>query len=987
MGSAADPLPITLSKQFKVSPEQVRFVMERLKQGAAIPFVAHFHTEDSGGLDHEQIAAVRDGMLASEELAARKKTVIKSIDDQKLLTDELRQRIADAETLHQVDDLFLPFKRKKDSRRVKSYPQSLQTVMDGLLDGSLLATDLENKAAEFIDADAGLASVEAVQTALIELVARQFSHNVEVRQLAREALNSKGRLVSKEYVEEDSSATDQDPSDSDQDRIIPADAPSDSVSSPQDALSDPESEETVAETEHSNEELPAVATPAVTETSKDGSEDVADATRKAPSESSDETGNPDSENLESDSVDAPTNVAKPTVEITKAVKIPIQASTAEQRRKQRRDARRRKREQLKSSFKNYFDFSAPLGKVASYQLLTLDRGERFRVLDVKLTVDTQPLADKCLPILVKADQPNADWLKACATKALHDYVLPAIEREVRRDHFEQAEEASVRVGARNLRRLLLQPPMKRRVLAIDPGLKYGCKVVALDQHGQPLGDTTIHAIGDAERVTEGRRRMVSLIDEHQLEIIAVGDGTGCRQAQTAISTMLENELADRDICYVIVNESGTSAYSTSTLANSELPDVDPRLRAAIAIGRRFQNPLAELVKVEPSLITMSDIRNDAKTKSLMRLLDDEVMRCVTTVPVDVNSATPSLMKFVPGLNLEIAEQILEHRMQNGPFKRREDLKQVPGLANHYDQAVAYLYVFDGEHALDATGLHPDDYEIAERILKEAGLQPADLKTIIEKNQAPTAIAIKSSEAVATDPAADASPPEESTDDWQKQWSQLDSQKLATEFQTTSLKLDRITAVLKQPAKDVRYSSPPPIFRSSVTRIETLQPNMELSGAVLNVVDFGAFVDIGIKESGLVHISQLADRFISDPREVVSVGDVLRVWVVSVDQQKRRVSLTAIPPGTKRTSKNESNPRRTRKKQQDHSRPPRKKHQKSDTRARARRKPKTPDRPITKAMAEGREPMRTFGDLAQFYDKARTKQKDSGKKSDEDKNSA
>ena len=1022
MGSAADPLPTKLSKQFNVSPEQIRFVTERLETGEAVPYIAQFHAESIGGLTCHQVAEIRDSLQAEQDLASRKETVLKSIEDQKSLTDELRDNIKNADSLHHVDDYFLPFKRKKESRRTKVYPDSLRPVVEGLLAGSIHSSDLESKAKELIDEPAGLASVESVVSAIKDLLARQFSHDVEVRQLVREALRTKGILKSTEFneVEEsdsvDSSSTtksqDPAPAESNVDPVAKsADSAEQSAANPHadaDAGSDTE---TVNDADSTNDQ----DGPDSAASGSNEAKSPADSNETAAADASADTDNdsssgdlgfsPDSAsateadtNSDSASDSTGSDQSKPTEDATstakKPIKLPVQATTAEQRRKQRRDARRRKREQLKSSFKNYFNFSSPLEKVASHQLQTLDRGERFRVLDVRLNIDPKPVEEKCIPILVKPDHPNHDLLSACARQSLHELILPVVEREVRRDHYEQAEEVAVRVSARNLRSLLMQPPMKRRVLAIDPGLKYGCKVVALDQHGQPLGDTTIHAIGDAERVTEGRRRMVALIDEHRLEVIAVGDGTGCRQAQTAISTMLEGELADRNICYVIVNEGGTSAYSTSSLANEELPDTDPRLRAAISIGRRFQNPLAELVKVEPALVTMGEVRNDAKTKSLLRLLHDEIIGCVTKVPIDVNSATPSLLKYVPGVDKDTAANILQCRMENGPFKRREELASVPGFQKGYDQAAAYLHVFDGENQLDATAVHPNDYAIADRLIAAAGLPVEDLKSEIEKNRSPKAIEIKSglaatgqSETPNGQNVSESPSPEVGT--WRSKLSQIDRNKLLEQLEIKSEKLDYLIDALSRPARDPRYDSPTPIFRSSITRIETLKPDMQLSGAVLNVVDFGAFVDIGIKESGLVHISQLADRYISDPREVVQVGDILRVWVVSIDQQKRRVSLTAIPPGTKRTPKGGSGgsaQRRPRRKP-DHSRPPRQKGHRSEARSRPKRKPKVPDRPITDAMAEGREPMRTFGDLAQFYDKARTKQKDSTKKPKGDKDQA
>ncbi len=995
MVSSADQLPSLLSKRLNVSPDQVRFVIERLSAGDAIPFISQYHRDSTGGLSIEQIVDIRDSVTASKELCIRKEAVIKSIADQKLLTEELRASIDGAESMQQIDDVFLPFKRKKDTRRSRDFSDAIRSLANEFIEGSVSNADLPGKAAGLVDAENGMATAADVEKAVRECVAELFSQNIKVRRIARRLLSSKGLLKAKEFVEppessEEESATAE--STPDKESAAESNASADQVESSSSTDSAKPEDDSVAEesppakAEDSTPESPKTETVASDQPVAEGKALKEDGAKEAFAK--EEPAKEDGEAKTAEAAEKKKTTPE-VIDVVKGVKIPVQATTAEQRRQQRRDARRRKRDQLKSSFKGYFNFSTPISDVASHQLLALDRGERFRVLDVKLVGDEKAINEECLAVLVKDGHANADELRKCGVDALQRLVLPSIEREVRRSHYDKAEENSMRVCARNLRNLLMQPPIRRRVLAIDPGLKYGCKVVAIDQHGQPLGDTTVHAIGDADRVNEGRRRMVALIDEHKLEVVAIGDGTGCRQAETTVSTMLEKELAGREISYAIVNEGGSSAYSTGPLAKSELPDMDPRLRAAIAIGRRLQNPLAEMSKVEPALITMSEIRNDTKTKSLMRFLHDEVVSCVTSVGVDANLATPSLMKSLPGLDANVAENILQHRTENGPFQSREDLKQVEGIQSGYDQAIAYLCIFDGKNALDATEVHPDDYEVAAKLVSAAGLTMDDLSAEIKRNLDAPLISIKpqlakaaakpadkpaADESVTDKPAADSEsskPPEKST--WTTKWPGLDRDKVAGELDVSRQKVDMIWQALEQPGKDVRYASSPPIFRSSVTRIETLQPNMALSGVVLNVVDFGAFVDIGIKESGLVHISQLADRYIGDPREVVQVGDVMRVWVVSIDQQKRRVSLTAIPPGVKRTAskKGESSPARRPRRKTDSSRPARQKSQRYEHRPRARKKPKPPARPITDDMVKGTEPMRTFGDLAQFYDKART----------------
>ncbi len=584
-------------------------------------------------------------------------------------------------------------------------------------------------------------------------------------------------------------------------------------------------------------------------------------------------------------------------------------------------------------------------------------------------------------------------------------VLPSLEREIRREMTEAAEAHAVTVFAKNLRNLLLLPPVRgRRVLAIDPGFKSGCKLAALDEFGNLLDQVVIHLVGKQERRTEGRAKLVELVKQHSLPVIAVGNGTACRETEELLGELLTNELKDDGVAYVIVNEAGASVYSTSPIGREELPQHDATLRSAISIGRRLLDPLSELVKIDPGSLGVGLYQHDVKAKHLRTSLDAVVESCVNYVGVDVNTASPALLRYVSGLNQLTARRLYDHRSANGPFRNREQLKEVPGFGEAtFVQAAGFLKIVDGDNPLDATWIHPESYDLAARVLQKLGYSSEDLR--LKERAATVAQRVAEIEDQA--------------------------EKLATDLRAGQMTLRDILAQLTRPGRDPREDLPAPIFKRGVLKLEDLQTGMELMGCVLNVVDFGAFVDIGLHDSGLVHVSQLANRFVRDPHEVVSVGDIVKVWVMEIDKTRRRVSLTMIAPGTPRHEPARQaapgegrRPRADRPPRRD--RPPRQRtaqpagtgatggeganqiaaqsaagigeaglstgaaegapqrreirppHMGRKPRGRQRGKqggaphhyqPKSKPKPlipITKEMQEGKEPLRTFSDLMQFY---------------------
>ncbi len=493
------------------------------------------------------------------------------------------------------------------------------------------------------------------------------------------------------------------------------------------------------------------------------------------------------------------------------------------------------------------------------------------MLRVKVDMDTAEMGRMAEELLVPADHPHGDFLRGCVRDALARLVIPSLEREVRREMTENAETHAVEVFAKNLRNLLLQPPVRnRRLVAIDPGFKSGCKIAVLDEFGSLLDHTVIQIIGKAERRQEGRAKLVELIRKHSTTVLAVGNGTACRETEELVAELLGEELKDDGVAYVIVNEAGASVYSTSPLGREELPQYDATLRGAISIGRRLQDPLSELVKIDPASIGVGLYQHDVKAKHLRASLDAVVESCVNFVGVDLNSASPALLRYVSGLNQLTARRLYDHRTQNGPFKNRDQLKEVPGFGEAtFVQAAGFLKITDGDHALDVTWIHPESYEAARKVLARLSRSEPDLAK------------------------------KETASELGEQVKSLDIQALAEELQVGQLTLKDIVSQFTRPGRDPREDLPEPIFKRGILKLDDLQQGMELSGSVLNVVDFGAFVDIGLHDSGLVHVSQLANRYVRDPHEVVSVGDVVKVWVMEIDKTRRRVSLTMIPPGTKK----------------------------------------------------------------------------------------
>lgn len=533
-------------------------------------------------------------------------------------------------------------------------------------------------------------------------------------------------------------------------------------------------------------------------------------------------------------------------------------------------------DQTHPEFRDYFDYGEPITKTPPHRVLALNRGEEQKALRVSFQWDNAQAERAALDHLRLGQHPLREFLTACVTDALDRFIQPALEREVRRDLTEKAERHAISVFSQNLRQLLLQPPLRdQRVLAIDPGFRTGCKLAALDEFGNLLGIDVISIIGSADRKAEARTRLAAFLQEHRCEVIAIGNGTACRETEELVSELIATDCPQAR--YIIVNEAGASIYSTSTVAQQEFANLDATARGTISIGRRLQDPLSELVKIEPQHIGVGMYQHDLNAKQLKEALDHVVESCVNFVGVDLNTASPSLLMHVSGFNQLIARRVVEHREKSGRFKSRKQLLDVPGVGPAtFTQAAGFLKL-DGDEPLDNTWIHPESYEVARMLLSRCDLSPDLLR-----------------------PGADPSPLRE-------RLSAIEAPRLASELTVGLPTLTDIVDALLRPGRDPRADLPLPVFRHGVLSLDDIEVGMELQGTVLNVVDFGAFVDVGLKDSALVHISQLATHFVRSPQDVVSIGDVVNVWVLSVDRERKRIGLTMIPPngpGPARSSRTE-----------------------------------------------------------------------------------
>lgn len=511
-----------------------------------------------------------------------------------------------------------------------------------------------------------------------------------------------------------------------------------------------------------------------------------------------------------------------------------------------------------SVYEMYYDYREPLKKAAGHRVLAMNRGEKEGFLSVKIEGEEEKLLQRMERRLIRRSSDTADILREVIADSYKRLIAPSLEREIRNDLTEKAEEAAIGVFRENLRQLLLQPPISGKVvLALDPAYRTGCKIAVIDTTGKPLETTVVYPTPPQNKTAEAEKKLLALIEKYGVDLISIGNGTASRESELFVAEMLKK--TSRRVQYIIANEAGASVYSASKLGAEEFPDYDVSLRSAVSIGRRIQDPLAELVKIDPKSIGVGQYQHDMNQKRLGEALGGVVEDCVNSVGVDLNTASPALLSYVAGIHATVAKNILKYREEHGKFTARRELLKVAKLGpKAYEQCAGFLRLPDSEMPLDRTGVHPESYAAAEGLLALCGYGLAD---VAAKRVGGLAKKIKSPE------------------------------KTAAELGIGVPTLEDIMRELEKPGRDPREDAPAPVLRSDVLSMEDLQEGMVLTGTVRNVIDFGVFVDIGVHQDGLVHISQICDRFIKHPLEAVRLGDVVRVKVLSVDLQKKRIALT------------------------------------------------------------------------------------------------
>ncbi len=681
-----------------------------------VPFIARYRKEVTGGLDEMQLAQFREQLNALRKLGERQATVIRSIEEQGKLTPELAQAIEEADTLQQVEDLYLPYRPKRRTRAQVARERGLEPVAHWILSQEVFDPAQRDEAVQAYLSEEVPTPHDAWQGAR-DIVAEVISDDAHCRQVARRMTWEWGELIS-----------------------------------------------TLVDAE--------------------------------------------------------------------------------------KDSRR--------TYELYYEFHSPFKRLKPHQVLALNRGEAEGVLRVGVEVSVEGITAALREIYVPDPRsPLAHDLDLAVEDAYRRLIGPAIEREVRAEVTAWADEHAIRVFSTNLRNLLLTPPIKgATVLGIDPGYRTGCKLAVVDPTGKVLDVGTVYPHEPQGEWDEAKSQLRNLIARYGVTLVAIGNGTASRETEELVAQIIAEGTMTR---YLIVNEAGASVYSASPLARAELPDLDVSLRGAVSIARRAQDPLAELVKIDPKSIGVGMYQHDVNQTALAAALAGVIESVVNAVGVDVNTASPALLQHVAGLGPKLAERIVAHRDVYGPFATRREVMQVKGMgAKTFEQAAGFLRIPDGSHLLDRTGVHPESYAAVEKLLSVLGLtlEDPDLARKLGRVQAGDTL-----------------------------------EKLARQVGVGVPTLTDILAELQRPGRDPRDEVPSPILREDVLKIEDLRPGMKLKGTVRNVVDFGAFVDIGVKHDGLVHISQMADYRVESPYEIVGVGDVVDVTVLSVDVERGRIGLS------------------------------------------------------------------------------------------------
>ena len=716
-----------VAQELAIKRIQVQNVSELLDAGNTIPFIARYRKEATGELDEVVLRSIEEKLRYYRSLEERKAEVLRIIEEQGKLTDELQKTIRQAQKLQEVEDLYRPYRPKRRTRATMAEEKGLGPLAELIFKQEITQGDLDDIMAPYVQPEQGVESVADAQAGALDIIAQWISDDPQIRAVVRRMSERDGLLVARCR-------------------------------------------------------LPA-----------------------------DESG-----------------------------QLPV------------------------SKYELYYDFSEAISRIPAHRILAINRGEKEEVLQVTVAVPVEKIvAVMGRQVIRNPRSLFQPLLLATCQDAYQRLLAPSIERELRNQLTEMAETQAIKVFTANLRQLLLQPPVQgQRVMGIDPAYRTGCKVALLDEQGDLLHTTAIYPHAPQGRWQEAKDQLLHMVEEYNIDIISVGNGTASRETEALVAEVIE--ASPRDLQYLIVNEAGASVYSASDLAREEFPELDVSLRGAVSIGRRIQDPLAELVKIDPGSIGVGQYQHDVNQRQLGESLQAVVESCVNYVGVEINTASPALLQYVAGVSGTIAKRIIEYRQVEGPFRSRRQLLEIRGLGpKTFTQCAGFLRIRGAANVLDNTPVHPESYDLAAAILDMAHLPIDDLSGQTDMSRLRGVLA------------------------------DLQAAEVAQQLDAGLPTVRDIIAALQQPGRDPREELPKPLFRKDVLTIEDLKTDMLLSGTVTNVVDFGAFVDIGVNRDGLVHISQMSHSYVSHPLEVVAVGDIVQVRVLDVDEQRGRVSLSLL----------------------------------------------------------------------------------------------
>ena len=723
-----DKIINTIAEELNIKPNQVESTVKLIDEGNTIPFIARYRKEVTGGLSDEILRNLGERLTYLRNLEKRKEEIIKSIDEQGKLTDEILQAVAIAKILSEVEDIYRPYKQKKKTRATVAKAKGLEPLAKIIIEQKEVKP-IEEVAKEYVNIDKlsdedkknkdkVVATVEDAIQGALDIIAEDISDNAKYRKEIKRICYREGQVV--------------------------------------------------------------------------------------------------------------TRASKP---------------------------------EEKSNYEMYYEYQEAIKFIPSHRILAINRGEKEEFLKIKLEKPEEKILKYIEKDIIKNTTQFTEMLKTTIEDSFKRLIEPSVDREIRSDLTEKAEEKAIKVFGKNSKQLLLGAPIKgKTVMGFDPAYRTGCKIAIIDETGKLLDYTTVYPTEPQNDVVGARRELLKLIEKDKVDMIAIGNGTASRESEMFVADMIKD--TKRDVHYVIVSEAGASVYSASKLATEEYPDINVSIRGAISIARRLQDPLAELVKIDPKAIGVGQYQHDVNQKKLAESLTGVVEDSVNKVGVDVNTATPSLLSYVSGINNTIAKNIVKYRDENGKLKNRKQLLKVPKLGKvAFEQCAGFLRILDGDNPLEITAVHPESYEVAEKLLNEIGFDKKDLKD------------------------------KEKLEAIQNKLKTVDIAKTSTDLNVGEMTLTDIIEELSKPGRDPREDMPKPILRSDVLKLEDLKEGMVLTGTVRNVIDFGAFVDIGVKHDGLVHISEMSEKFIKNPSDIVSVGDVVKVRVIKIDKERQKVGLS------------------------------------------------------------------------------------------------